>query len=106
MLNKEEARQIALEILGHLAKTSGNTYVILEDAIKERPEAWVFPFNTAAYAASRNFREMALGLGPIVVKRKSGEARMAPPVQLDDFLNRYLAEDEAGAEAPSASQVS
>ena len=79
MLDKEEARQIALEIIGHLAKTSGQHYVILEDAIQERPLAWVFPFNSDVYAASRNLREMVLGVAPIVVKRKTGEARMAPP---------------------------
>ena len=93
MLDQEEARQIALEIIGHLAKTSGNQYVILEHAVRERPEAWVFPFNTETYAASRNLREMTLGLGPIVVKRKTGEARMAPPMLLENFLERYLAED-------------
>jgi hypothetical protein len=95
MLDKEEARQIALEIIGHLAKTSGHNYVILEHAVREWPEAWVFPFNTDVYAASRNFREMVLGLGPIVVKRRTGEARMAPPMKLTDFLDQYLAEENA-----------
>ncbi|RZJ87015.1 MAG: hypothetical protein EOO60_12700 [Hymenobacter sp.] len=94
MLNKEEARQIALDIIGHLAKTSGQHYIILEDAIQEHPLAWVFPFNTVQYAASRNFREMALGVAPIVVKRKTGEARMAPPMRLENFLERYLAEED------------
>ncbi|RZK19625.1 MAG: hypothetical protein EOO56_13875 [Hymenobacter sp.] len=97
MLNKEEARQIALDIIGHLAKTSGQHYVILEDAIQEHPLAWVFPFNSKQYAASRNFREMVLGVAPIVVKRKTGEARMAPPMLLENFLERYLADDNAAA---------
>lgn len=99
MLDKEEARQIALEIIGHLAKTSGNQYVILENAIKEHPLAWVFPFNTATYDASRDFRDLVLGLGPIVVKRKSGEARMAKTMRMDEFLEHYLAEDDAEAVA-------
>lgn len=93
MLDKEEARQIALEIISHLAKTSGQHYAILEDAVQEHPLAWVFPFNSTAYAASRNLREMVLGLAPIVVKRKTGEARMAPPMLLENFLERYLADD-------------
>ena len=93
MLDKEEARQIALEIIGNLAKTSGQHYVILEDAIQEHPLAWVFPFNSELYAASRNLREMVIGVAPIVVKRKTGEARMAPPMLLENFLERYLAED-------------
>ena len=99
MLDKEEARQIALEIIGHLAKTSGRHYVILEDAIQEHPLAWVFPFNSDVYAASRNLREMVLGVAPIVVKRKTSEARMAPPMLLENFLERYLAEDATPLDA-------
>jgi len=102
MLDKEEARQIALAIIGQLAKTSGQHYIILEDAVQEHPLAWVFPFNTVQYAVSRNFREMALGVAPIVVKRRTGEARMAPPMRLETFLERYLAEDEAATNPISA----
>jgi hypothetical protein len=101
MLSKEEARQIALEIIEDLAKTSGRNYVILEDGIIEKPLAWVFPFNSDIYAASGNFMDMVFGVAPIVVKRKTGEARMAPPLMLDDFLERYLAEDDASTEVPA-----
>lgn len=99
MLNKEEARQIALEIIGNLAKTSGQDYVILEDVIREHALAWIFPFNTAEYAASRDQRQRVLGLGPIVVKRKNGEAQMALTMRMDVFLERYLAEDDAVPDA-------
>lgn len=93
MLDKEAARQIALEIIGHLAKTSGRHYVILEDAIQEHPLAWVFPFNSDVYAASRDRRDLVLGLAPIAVKRQTGEARMGTPVRFGTFLERFLAED-------------
>ncbi|RZK29886.1 MAG: hypothetical protein EOO57_18655 [Hymenobacter sp.] len=99
MLDKQEARKIALEIIGNLAKTSGRDYVILEDAVREHPLAWIFPFNTATYAASRDKRQRVLGLGPIVVKRKTGEAQMALTMRMDEWLERYLAEDNATPDA-------
>ena len=99
MLDKEEARQIALEIIGSLAKTSGRDYIILEDAIRELPLAWIFPFNSTAYAVSRNQRQRVLGLGPIVVKRKTGEAQMATTMRMNEFLERYLAEDAPPTDA-------
>ena len=95
MLDREAARQIALDIIGHLAKTSGRHYVILEDAVQEHPLAWVFPFNSDVYAASRDRRDLVLGIAPIVVKRKTGEARMGTPVRFGAFLERFLAEDDA-----------
>lgn len=99
MLDKEEARQIALEVIGHLSKTSGRDYVILEDAIQEHPLVCVFPFNTSAYAASRDRGELVLGIAPIAVKRKTGEARMGTPVRYATFLESYLAEDDAAPDA-------
>lgn len=97
MLDKEEARQIALEVIGHLAKTSGNTYVILEDGIIEKPMAWLFPFNSAVYNESRNFRDMVFGVAPVVINRKTGATCLAPPLFSDESLDRFLAENGAGA---------
>lgn len=98
MLNKEEARQIALEIIGHLAKTSGRNYVILEDGIIEKPLAWIFPFNSSEYAASRNMMDLVFGVAPVMVNRNSGEARLTPPLFSDESLERFLAENGAGSE--------
>lgn len=95
MLNKEDARQIVLEIIGHLTKTSGYNYAILEKGIREYPSAWVFPFNSVEFVATRDQRKLVMGIGPIVVKRKTGEAIMGPPLRFNHFLEQYLAEDDA-----------
>ena len=96
MLDKEEARQLALEVIGHLAKTSGNTYVIMEDGVIEKPAAWIFPFNSAEYNASRDFRDMVFGIAPVMVNRRTGETRLTPPVFSGESLDRFLAENGAG----------
>lgn len=100
MLNKEEARQIALEVIGHLAKTSGRTYVIMEDGIIEKQMAWIFPFNSDVYNASRDFRDMVFGIAPIMVNRRTGESRMTPPIFSDESLDRFLVENGAGPADP------
>jgi hypothetical protein len=100
MLDREAARQLALDIIEPLAKASGRHYVILEDAVQEHPLAWVFPFNSDVYAASRDRRDAVLGIAPIAVKRTTGEARMGTPVRFSAFLERFLAEDEDDAPAP------
>lgn len=94
MLDKEAARQIALERIEHLAKTSGRRYVIIEDGVREHPLAWIFPFNSEEYAATRNRMKLVLGIAPIIVKRKTGEARMGRPYRFNEYLEEYLAEDE------------
>jgi hypothetical protein len=101
MLDKEEARQIALEVIGHLAKTSGRTYVIMEGGIIEKPMAWIFPFNSDVYNASRNFRDLVFGIAPIMVHRKTGETRMTPPIFSNESLDRFLAENGAGPDEAS-----
>ena len=99
MLNKEQARAIALAMIAGMAKADGRDYMILEDAIVERELVWAFPFNSRTYAATRNARDMVLGLAPIVVKRGSGAARMALPMPFEDFLTKYAAEpDESSYE--------
>lgn len=92
MLDKEAARRIAQPLIEELAKKHGRSYVILEDAIEERPLAWIFIFNSAKYAASRDLDELVMSLGPVVVKRYSGEACLAPPMMPEEFLERYLAD--------------
>ena len=102
MLNKEEARQIALEVIGHLAKTSGNNYVILEDGTIEKPMAWVFNYNSAEYDASRDFRHMLFGITPLMVNRRTGEFRLLPPMLQGEALDQYLADVGAGPDGPAA----
>ena len=98
MLDKEEARQIALEIIGHLGKTNGRDFVILEDGIVEKPMAWIFNYNSAEYNASRNLRQMVFGITPLMVNRRTGEARLMPPMLFGEALDHYLAEAGAGPE--------
>jgi hypothetical protein len=96
MLDKEQARQIALEVIGHLGKTSGNDLVIMEDGIIEKPTAWIFNYNSAEYNASRDFRHMLFGITPLMVNRRTGEAHLMPPMLQGEALDEYLA--NAGAE--------
>lgn len=100
MLDKEEARQIALEIIGHLAKTSGREYVIMEDGIIEKPVAWIFNYNSAEYNTSRNLLHMVFGITPLVVNRRTGEARLMPPMLFGEALDRYLIQIGAGPDEP------
>ncbi|HEX8504557.1 MAG TPA: hypothetical protein VF630_04250 [Hymenobacter sp.] len=102
MLDKEEARQIALEIIGHLSKTSGNTYVIMENGIIEKPMAWVVNYNSAEYNASRNLRHMVFGITPLMVNRRTGESHLIPPMLRGESLDLYLAEVGAGPDEPNA----
>jgi hypothetical protein len=99
MLDKEQARQIALEVIGHLSKTSGDDLVIMEDGIIEKPMAWVFNYNSAEYNASRDFRHMVFGITPLMVNRRTGEARQLPPMLQGEALDEYLASVGAGPDA-------
>lgn len=92
MLDKEAARRIAQPLIEELAQKHGRNYVILEDAVREHPLAWIFIFNSAEYNASRNLDDLVMSLGPVVVKRYSGDARLGPPMMPDEFLERYLAD--------------
>ena len=101
MLDKEQARQIALEVIGHLGKTSGNDFVIMEDGIIEKPAAWIFNYNSAEYNASRDFRDMLFGITPLLVNRRTGEARLMPPMLQGEALDEYLVDIGAGPDAAS-----
>lgn len=92
MLDKEAARRIAQPLIDELAQKHGRSYVILEDAIEEHPLAWIFTFNSAEYAASGNIMKLVMSLGPVVVKRYSGAACLAPPMMPNEFLESYLAD--------------
>lgn len=102
MLDKEEARQIALERIGHLSKTSGYKLVIMEDGIIEKPMAWIFHYNSEEYDASRNFRQMLFGITPLMVNRRTGEARLMPPMLQGEMLEEYLVAVGASPDSPQA----
>lgn len=92
MISKEEGQKIAMVVIGQLAQKSGLDFVIIEKSVIERPFAWVFPFNTRAYAETGDFRQAALGSGPVVVNRQSGVAILAPSMPIAIFLEQYEAE--------------
>lgn len=89
MLTKEEARTIALAVIAESARKGNRDFVLLEHAIVEKPYAWVFPFNTRAYAETQDRQAMVIGLGPVVVNRQSGVAQVAPARPIEHFLAYY-----------------
>ena len=91
MLNKEEARKIALTAIADSAKKSGLDYVIIEKLIVEKDFAWVFPFNTREYVETGNIKKIALGISPVVINRQSGAVVAVPHMPIANFLEQYEA---------------
>lgn len=92
MLNKEDARKIALATIAESAQKSGYDLVIMENLIIEKEFAWVFPYNTREYVANGDFKKMTIGNGPIIVNRQTGAVVKAPPMPIERFLAQYEAD--------------
>ncbi|MBC7921872.1 MAG: hypothetical protein H7Z75_12385 [Ferruginibacter sp.] len=92
MLNKEEAREIALVTIAESARKTGYDLIIMEKAIVEKEFAWVFPFNTREYIETGNIKKMTVGNGPVVVNRRTGAVVVAPPMPIEHFLAQYEAD--------------
>lgn len=92
MLSRKEARTIAELTIARLTEKWTREYAVVESAVVEKPFTWVFPFNTRKYLETGDLNEMSIGLGPVVVNRKSGAAVVAPPMPIGRYLAQYEAQ--------------
>ncbi|RNI03276.1 hypothetical protein EEZ25_10835 [Micromonospora aurantiaca] len=74
----EPARQIAEEFLDtEIRYRFPHPVVIVDDAVKELDDVYVFPYDGKAYVESGDWREAMAGNSPIAVDKRTGEARFS-----------------------------
>ncbi len=92
MIDEARARQIAEEILTHMATQPGTPPLAITN-IEQHPIGWVFFYNSARYVETGDYSHATIGNAPIVVERATGRAHITGTGR---SLGYYLAELDAG----------
>ena len=71
MISQAEARRIAEEFLDEMRARFPHEIVIVEEAIEDRADAWVFPYDGRGYIERDDINEVMLGNRPLVVDKKT-----------------------------------
>ncbi|MFG2010028.1 YrhB domain-containing protein [Micromonospora sp. NPDC048868] len=78
MISLEAARQVAEQFLD--AEVRGRfsyPVVIVDYAIKDIADAYVFPYNGKAYVEADDWHQAMAGNLPVMVDKRTGEARFS-----------------------------
>lgn len=72
--------------------TTEDACIITKEHTLKRPYGWVFFYQSRAYLASGQPRDMVAGNAPVLVDRVDGEIRVTGTAQpLETYLKRYEA---------------
>ena len=64
---------------------------ILSDKTEEYDFGWIFYYNSAKYAESKDFRDMLVGNAPLIVDRNSNEIIVTGTANnIEYYINNYL----------------
>lgn len=80
MISMEAARQTAEQFLD--AEVRGrfrHPVVIVDDAVEDLGEVYVFPYNGKAYVEADDWHQAMAGNVPVVVDKRTGQARYLSP---------------------------
>ncbi|MET9301174.1 MULTISPECIES: YrhB family protein [Micromonospora] len=78
MITLDPARRIAEEFLDtEIRYRFSHPVVIVDYAVEERDDVYVFPYDGKAYVESGDWRQAMAGNAPVVVDRRTGEARFS-----------------------------
>lgn len=73
--NSEQAVAVAERMLDEHVRPAIDDEVAVTD-VREFPTCWVIGFNTVAYLETGSIARALVGLGPVIVNRRSGKARI------------------------------
>ncbi|MEW1587645.1 YrhB domain-containing protein [Micromonospora vinacea] len=74
----ESARQVAEKFLDDKVRSRfSHPVVIIDRAVKDFEDSWVFPYNGKAYVEAGDWRQAMAGNVPIAVDKSTGEARFS-----------------------------
>lgn len=80
------AKRMALTYLEQLSNASDDVaYALMESHIREEPDGWYFPYQSAKYLLTRHFGDSLVGNWPIFVSRTgdfAGPRRPGMSVQI------------------------
>jgi hypothetical protein len=78
MLSQAEARTVAEAFLDtEIRARFDHDIVIVEESVRDRGDAWIFPYNGRAYVERDDWREMLAGNVPVAVDKETGAAGFA-----------------------------
>ncbi len=73
MLTRAEARTIVEAFLDtEIRARFDHDIMIVNPAVRDRGDAWIFPYNGRAYVERDDWREMLAGNVPIAVDKETG----------------------------------
>lgn len=91
MISREEADRIAQEALLTTERESRLKLVLLAEATKETPFAWIYYWQSAEYVETGNIVFLLGGNSPILVDKADGAITFLPTARtLEENLHEYL----------------
>ncbi|MDX2241943.1 MAG: YrhB domain-containing protein [Leptolyngbyaceae cyanobacterium bins.302] len=90
MINKEEARLLALEQISKNWDVNGGHPVLLDEATIERNFGWVFFYDSSKHIETGELRDAIAGNAPIIVNKYDGSIHVTGTHKsVFDFIDAY-----------------
>lgn len=93
-MNLFQAREIASRAVTEKGLQDGRKYALIDGVLGERPNAWLFAFDSALFVETGAQRHRLLGNGPIYVDKRNGTVTFlgtygSTSQVVDDFERRH-----------------
>ena|SRR5829696_6226198 len=90
MLNKEQAKQTALNYINSSCVIEDDEIVILDEETIEKPYGWVFFYTSGNYLRTGDLRFLLAGNSPILIEKKDGSlAVLGTALPVEDYIREY-----------------
>jgi hypothetical protein len=90
MIDRDEARKIALDFIAPKSNAKAPERVLLDDKTIERPFGWVFFYEARKFLDSHNIVDKLIGNSPFIVDRKDGSVHvMGTRRPIEFYLDAY-----------------
>lgn len=89
-LNMDEAKNIAKNELSRGEDSRHNIYIITDENTIERPNCFVFFYQSALYLETGNISDYIISNSPILVDRRNGVVtRLGSRYPVDHYISEY-----------------
>jgi hypothetical protein len=91
------ALNIAVQFLGQPAPATDFSFVMLDDCVIEKPNCFVFFYESSKFLATDSFEDRLVGNAPILVDRETGVPRLLGTSEpVESYIAAFEAEKERG----------
>jgi len=90
MLNKHQAREIALQHIGHQCNLANDEIVIVDALTLEKEYGWIFFYDSKRFLEKNDVHCMLVGNGPVVVRKKDGVVhQLGTALSTEEEIDKY-----------------